>query len=63
MKKIFIFDRVYKVPIDDICKKIRDVDNSNEDLEHLPFISDELRGYIGMLKKTENEIIDFKRRN
>ncbi|CAJ0837566.1 6943_t:CDS:2 [Entrophospora sp. SA101] len=49
----------YKVPIDDIRKKIKEIDDSKENAEDLPYISDEFRKLFDMPKKTENEKIDL----
>ncbi|CAJ0841485.1 1824_t:CDS:2 [Entrophospora sp. SA101] len=38
----------YNVPIDDIRKRIIEVDGSNEDPDYLPFISDKLRKLVGI---------------
>ncbi|CAJ0835283.1 11140_t:CDS:2 [Entrophospora sp. SA101] len=46
----------YNAPIDDICKKIKEADDSNENGEDLPYISDKLREFTeGYKKKTEND--------
>ena len=45
--------RSYHVPIEDIRKKIREVDNSNEDPESLPFITERLRQIADMPKKDD----------
>ncbi|CAJ0837570.1 6945_t:CDS:2, partial [Entrophospora sp. SA101] len=50
----------YDAPIDDIHKKIKEIDDSNEDEEDLPYISDKLRelaetNLLKYLKKTEND--------
>ncbi|CAJ0838434.1 5695_t:CDS:2, partial [Entrophospora sp. SA101] len=44
----------YDAPIDDIRKKIKAADDSNEDKEDLPYISDRLRELAELTKKTEN---------
>ncbi|CAJ0838187.1 2711_t:CDS:2, partial [Entrophospora sp. SA101] len=42
----------YDAPIVDICKKIREANDSNEDTEYIP---DRLRELAGVSKKTEND--------
>ncbi|CAJ0875918.1 11153_t:CDS:2, partial [Entrophospora sp. SA101] len=44
----------YDAPIGDICKKIKEIDDSNENEEDLPYISDRLRELAEVTKKTEN---------
>ncbi|CAJ0878839.1 10251_t:CDS:2 [Entrophospora sp. SA101] len=44
----------YNAPIDDIRKKIKKADDSNEGEEYLPYISDRLRELARVSKKTEN---------
>ncbi|CAJ0850367.1 13740_t:CDS:2 [Entrophospora sp. SA101] len=51
-----------KVLNDDICKTIKEVDDSNEDAENLPYISDGLRNLFDMPKKKDHETIDFNSR-
>ncbi|CAJ0846735.1 13542_t:CDS:2 [Entrophospora sp. SA101] len=48
-----------KVPIDVIRKKIKEIDDSNEDAEYLPYIPDKLRKYVDVPKKNDHETIDF----
>ncbi|CAJ0858464.1 6851_t:CDS:2 [Entrophospora sp. SA101] len=36
----------YSVPVDDIVKKIKEIDDSNEDPDYLPFISNQLRSMV-----------------
>ena len=55
--------RTYNVPIDDIRKKIKEIDGSNEDPNYLPYISDELRNLVETSKPVEpikNELGQFK---
>ncbi|CAJ0892903.1 7637_t:CDS:2 [Entrophospora sp. SA101] len=40
----------YNVPVEDVRKKIKEIDDSDEDAELLPFISDELRNYVDVHK-------------
>ncbi|CAJ0880799.1 1950_t:CDS:2 [Entrophospora sp. SA101] len=49
----------YWVPVEDIRRRIREIDNSQEDPEFLPFISEELRK-LADVPKPEKEIEDLK---
>ena len=49
-----MLNRLYPVPVNDIRKKIREVDESNEDPKYTPYISNKLRELVGMPKKDIN---------
>jgi len=55
---LFIYNSYY-APVDDIRKEIRRIDDSNEDPEYLPHISDKLRSLVDMPKKPDITTIDF----
>jgi len=55
---LFIYNSYY-APVDDIRKEIRRIDDSNEDPEYLPHISDKLRWLVDMPKKPDITTIDF----
>ncbi|CAJ0868799.1 435_t:CDS:2 [Entrophospora sp. SA101] len=44
----------YSVPINDIRKKIKEIDDSNEGSEYLPYISDKLRDLVDIPKPKED---------
>ncbi|CAJ0831031.1 10477_t:CDS:2 [Entrophospora sp. SA101] len=49
----------YEVPVDDIRKKIKEIDDSHDDIEYLPFISDELRKLVNVFKPEEQNSSDI----
>ena len=53
-----MLNRVYPVPMNDICKKIREIDESNEDPKYTPYISDELRGLVDMPEYHKRNLLD-----
>ena len=50
-----MLNRVYPVPMNDICKKIREIDESNEDPKYTPYISNKLRKLVKMPKKDNSK--------
>ncbi|CAJ0880719.1 1943_t:CDS:2 [Entrophospora sp. SA101] len=50
----------YHAPVEDIRKRIREIDNSQEDPEFLPFISEKLRKLTDMPKPDEKNKMDHE---
>ncbi|CAJ0901931.1 2137_t:CDS:2 [Entrophospora sp. SA101] len=51
----------YYAPIEEIEKRIREIDNSNEDPEFLPFISEELRKLVDIPKPDSVDIKEIEK--